>query len=215
MFKWRYSDLVQIYWHHVDAQFAFTNFLNQTLQIISEFLPISWNSMKPHTISTWDSLGSKMETPGGIKCRPIPTVRTNFSHFLTSIVGSYSSTKWFWMSWMVSALFPTPPAPTTTSLYSVMPEKETNTTTRSSDFPSESQPVHSFNQLILSSSSSHWHSEDSDLDLRRDLKVWSCWPLLERISSDNGEELKCLNGLTFARQESPKRSFNVQTDQWD
>lgn len=38
----------------------------------------------------------------------------------TSMVGSYSSTKWFWMSWMVSALLPTPPAPTTTSLYSVM-----------------------------------------------------------------------------------------------
>lgn len=44
--------------------------------------------------------------------------------FLTSIVGSYSSTKWFWMSWMVRALFPTPPAPTTTSLYSVMPGGE-------------------------------------------------------------------------------------------
>lgn len=39
---------------------------------------------------------------------------------LTSIVGSYSSTKWFWMSCIVSALFPTPPAPTTTSLYSVI-----------------------------------------------------------------------------------------------
>lgn len=39
---------------------------------------------------------------------------------LTSIVGSYSSTKWFWISWMVSALLPTPPAPTTTSLYSVI-----------------------------------------------------------------------------------------------
>lgn len=39
---------------------------------------------------------------------------------LTSMVGSYSSTKWFWMSWMVRALFPTPPAPTTTSLYSVI-----------------------------------------------------------------------------------------------
>lgn len=38
----------------------------------------------------------------------------------TSMVGSYSSTKWFWMSWIVSALLPTPPAPTTTSLYSVM-----------------------------------------------------------------------------------------------
>lgn len=38
----------------------------------------------------------------------------------TSMVGSYSSTKWFWMSWMVSALLPTPPAPTTTSLYSVI-----------------------------------------------------------------------------------------------
>lgn len=39
---------------------------------------------------------------------------------LTSIVGSYSSTKWFWMSCIVKALFPTPPAPTTTSLYSVI-----------------------------------------------------------------------------------------------
>lgn len=93
--------------------------------------------------------------------------------------------------------------------------KEPNTTTRSRDFPSDLQPMLSFNQLILSSSSSHWHSEDSDLDLRRDLKVWSSWPLLECISSDNGEDLKCLNALTFARQESVKRSFNVQTDQWD
>lgn len=40
--------------------------------------------------------------------------------FFTSMVGSYSSTKWFWMSWIVSALLPTPPAPTTTSLYSVI-----------------------------------------------------------------------------------------------
>ncbi len=39
---------------------------------------------------------------------------------VTSMVGSYSSTKWFWMSWMVRALLPTPPAPTTTSLYSVI-----------------------------------------------------------------------------------------------
>lgn len=35
-----------------------------------------------------------------------------------SMVGSYSSTKWLWMSWMVKQLFPTPPPPTTTSLYS-------------------------------------------------------------------------------------------------
>jgi hypothetical protein len=35
-----------------------------------------------------------------------------------SIVGSYSSTKWLWMSWMVKQDFPTPPPPTTTSLYS-------------------------------------------------------------------------------------------------
>lgn len=35
-----------------------------------------------------------------------------------SIVGSYSSTKWLWMSWMVKHDFPTPPPPTTTSLYS-------------------------------------------------------------------------------------------------
>jgi hypothetical protein len=34
------------------------------------------------------------------------------------MVGSYSSTKWLWMSWMVKQLFPTPPPPTTTSLYS-------------------------------------------------------------------------------------------------
>lgn len=38
----------------------------------------------------------------------------------SSIVGSYSSTKWFCMSWMVRADFPTPPAPTTTNLYSVI-----------------------------------------------------------------------------------------------
>jgi len=35
-----------------------------------------------------------------------------------SIVGSYSSTKWLWMSWMVKQDLPTPPPPTTTSLYS-------------------------------------------------------------------------------------------------
>jgi hypothetical protein len=35
-----------------------------------------------------------------------------------SMVGSYSSTKWLWMSWMVKHDFPTPPPPTTTSLYS-------------------------------------------------------------------------------------------------
>jgi hypothetical protein len=35
-----------------------------------------------------------------------------------SMVGSYSSTKWLWISWMVKQLFPTPPPPTTTSLYS-------------------------------------------------------------------------------------------------
>lgn len=40
------------------------------------------------------------------------------------MVGSYSSTKWFWISWMVRALFPTPPAPTTTSLYSVIAPQE-------------------------------------------------------------------------------------------
>lgn len=38
----------------------------------------------------------------------------------SSMVGSYSSTKWFCISWIVSADLPTPPAPTTTSLYSVM-----------------------------------------------------------------------------------------------
>lgn len=36
-----------------------------------------------------------------------------------SIVGSYSSTKWLWISWMVRHDFPTPPPPTTTSLYSL------------------------------------------------------------------------------------------------
>lgn len=36
-----------------------------------------------------------------------------------SIVGSYSSTKWLWISWMVKQDFPTPPPPTTTSLYSL------------------------------------------------------------------------------------------------
>jgi hypothetical protein len=34
------------------------------------------------------------------------------------MVGSYSSTKWLWMSWIVKQDFPTPPPPTTTSLYS-------------------------------------------------------------------------------------------------
>lgn len=38
----------------------------------------------------------------------------------SSIVGSYSSMKWFWISWMVSADLPTPPPPTMTSLYSVI-----------------------------------------------------------------------------------------------
>lgn len=47
-------------------------------------------------------------------------IDTHTQTVFTSMVGSYSSTKWFWMSWMVSALLPTPPAPTTTSLYSVM-----------------------------------------------------------------------------------------------
>lgn len=35
-----------------------------------------------------------------------------------SIVGSYSSTKWLWINWIVKHDFPTPPPPTTTSLYS-------------------------------------------------------------------------------------------------
>ena len=35
-----------------------------------------------------------------------------------SIVGSYSSTKWLWINWMVRHDLPTPPPPTTTSLYS-------------------------------------------------------------------------------------------------
>jgi len=38
---------------------------------------------------------------------------------IPSIVGSYSSTKWLWMSWMVRQDLPTPPPPTTTSLYSL------------------------------------------------------------------------------------------------
>lgn len=37
---------------------------------------------------------------------------------LPSIVGSYSSTKWLWINWIVKHDFPTPPPPTTTSLYS-------------------------------------------------------------------------------------------------
>lgn len=45
---------------------------------------------------------------------------TTCFRYESSMVGSYSSTKWFWISWMVSADFPTPPAPTTTNLYSVM-----------------------------------------------------------------------------------------------
>lgn len=45
---------------------------------------------------------------------------TTCLRYESSMVGSYSSTKWFWISWMVSADLPTPPAPTTTSLYSVM-----------------------------------------------------------------------------------------------
>lgn len=36
----------------------------------------------------------------------------------SSMVGSYSSTKWFWTNMMVSADFPTPPEPTTTILSS-------------------------------------------------------------------------------------------------
>ena len=43
---------------------------------------------------------------------------------LTSMV-ALSSIGWFSMSWMVRALFPTPPAPTTTSLYSVIAPQET------------------------------------------------------------------------------------------
>lgn len=35
---------------------------------------------------------------------------TTCLRYESSIVGSYSSTKWFWMSWMVRADFPTPPA---------------------------------------------------------------------------------------------------------
>ena len=37
---------------------------------------------------------------------------------IPSIVGSYSSTKCAWISWMVRQDLPTPPPPTTTSLYS-------------------------------------------------------------------------------------------------
>ena len=39
------------------------------------------------------------------------------------MVGSYSSMKWFWMSWIVKADLPTPPPPTMTSLYSVIEEE--------------------------------------------------------------------------------------------
>lgn len=35
-------------------------------------------------------------------------------HCSPSIVGSYSSTKWLWMNWIVNADLPTPPPPTTT-----------------------------------------------------------------------------------------------------
>ena len=38
--------------------------------------------------------------------------------YIPSIVGSYSSTKCAWISWMVRQDLPTPPPPTTTSLYS-------------------------------------------------------------------------------------------------
>lgn len=37
-----------------------------------------------------------------------------------SMVGSYSSTKWDWISWIVRHDLPTPPPPTTTSLYSLV-----------------------------------------------------------------------------------------------
>jgi hypothetical protein len=43
---------------------------------------------------------------------------TLFGVHSPSMVGSYSSTKWLWISWMVRQDFPTPPPPTTTSLYS-------------------------------------------------------------------------------------------------
>lgn len=36
-----------------------------------------------------------------------------------SIVGSYSSTKWLWINWIVRHDLPTPPPPTTTNLYSL------------------------------------------------------------------------------------------------
>jgi hypothetical protein len=50
-----------------------------------------------------------------VRCSP-PRLRVH-AHS-PSMVGSYSSTKWLWISWMVRQDFPTPPPPTTTSLYS-------------------------------------------------------------------------------------------------
>lgn len=83
---------------------------------------------------------------------------------LTSMVGSYSSTKWFWMSWMVRALLPTPPAPTTTSLYSVMPGESQVYLVISQYEGKERASVASCPPSA--SSSPHWHGEEPDPDLR-------------------------------------------------
>lgn len=76
----------------------------------------------PHLLLQWFEMDVKMMFGNIIiKHSPPSYCKTqDASHRRTSMVGSYSSTKWFWISWMVSALLPTPPAPTTTSLYSVM-----------------------------------------------------------------------------------------------
>lgn len=54
---------------------------------------------------------------GPIRCQRSSRVRPS-SSTQTQALGTYSSTKWDWMNWIVSADFPTPPPPTTTSLYS-------------------------------------------------------------------------------------------------
>lgn len=54
-------------------------------------------------------------TAGGERVGPLSPGSLRSS---PSIVGSYSSTKWLWISWIVKQDFPTPPPPTTTSLYS-------------------------------------------------------------------------------------------------
>lgn len=53
--------------------------------------------------SSWPAVSS-------ISSRHVSPSMTTCFLYESSIVGSYSSTKWFWISWIVSALFPTPPA---------------------------------------------------------------------------------------------------------